>query len=49
MGQMIPTIMLAVRKAGGAGLIYLQYIFRTRMSPRLLGAAGKANLALRKN
>jgi type VI secretion system secreted protein Hcp len=27
-GQMIPTIMLAIRKAGGSGLIYLQYIFR---------------------
>src|SRR5262249_20683116 len=27
-GQMIPTIVLAVRKAGGSGLLYLQYIFR---------------------
>jgi type VI secretion system secreted protein Hcp len=27
-GQMIPTIMLAIRKAGGSGLIYLQYVFR---------------------
>jgi type VI protein secretion system component Hcp len=28
MGTIFPTIMLAIRKAGGSGLLYLQYIFR---------------------
>lgn len=28
MGTVFPTIMLAVRKAGGSHLLYLQYIFR---------------------
>lgn len=28
LGTLIPTVMLAVRKAGGSSLLYLQYIFR---------------------
>ncbi len=28
LGTLIPTIMLAVRKAGGSSLLYVQYIFR---------------------
>jgi type VI secretion system secreted protein Hcp len=43
LGTLIPTIMMASRKAGGSGLIYLQYIFRYNHVTGITWSGGTGN------
>jgi type VI protein secretion system component Hcp len=44
-GTVFPTIMLAVRKAGGSSLLYLQYIFRYNQVTGITWSGGSGNEA----